>query len=39
MGCSFERQKGITITDAFQKVLDEFNNKPYKTWADKGNEL
>ena len=30
---------GITITNAFQKVLDESNRKPNKIRVDKGNEL
>ena len=35
MGCSFERQKGNTSTNVFQKNLDEFNHKPNKIWVDK----
>ena len=31
--------KGIMITDAFQKILDESNHKPNKIWADKGSEF
>ena len=31
--------KGITITNAFQKFLDESNRKPNKVWVDKGNEI
>ena len=30
---------GITITNAFQKVLDESNHKPNKIWVDKGTEF
>ena len=30
---------GITITSAFQKVLDESNRKRNKTWVDKGSEF
>ena len=30
MGCSFKRQKGITITKDFQKILDESNLKHKK---------
>ena len=37
MGYSFE--KGITITNAFQKTLDESNCKPNKKWVDKGSEF
>ena len=32
-------KKGITITDAFQKILHEFNCKPSKIWVDKGSEF
>ena len=32
-------KKGITITNAFQKVLDESNRKPNKAWLDKGSEF
>ena len=40
MGYSFESQKkGITITNAFQKILDESNHKPNKIWVDKGSEF
>ena len=28
-------KKGITITNAFQKILDESNRKPNKVWVDK----
>ena len=31
--------KGITITNAFQKVLDESSSKLKKIWVDKGNEF
>ena len=31
-------KKGIKITNAFQKVLDESNRKPNKIWADKGSQ-
>ena len=27
---------GITITKAFQKILDESNRKPSKIWVNKG---
>ena len=40
MGYSFKRsKKGITITNAFQKILDESNHKLNKTWVDKGSEF
>ena len=29
-------EKGITITNAFQKILDESNRKPNKIWVDRG---
>ena len=29
-------KKGITITNAFQKILTECNRKPNKIWEDKG---
>ena len=31
--------KGITITNAFQKILKESNRKPNKIWVDKGSEF
>ena len=32
-------KKGITITNAFQKILKESNCKPNKIWVDKGSEF
>ena len=32
-------KKCITITNAFQKILDESNRKPNKIWVDKGSEF
>ena len=32
-------KKCITITDAVQKVLDDSNRKPNKTWGDKCSEF
>ena len=32
-------KKGITITNAFQKILNGSNCKPHKTWVDKGSEF
>ena len=29
----------ITITNAFQKILDESNRKPNRIWIDKGSEF
>ena len=42
-----KNRKGITITNAFQKILDDLERseakskgrKPYKTWVDKGSEF
>ena len=39
MGYSFKRQKSITITNAFQKILDESNCKPNQIWLHKGIEF
>ena len=32
-------KKGITITNAFQKILDGSNRKSKKIWVDKGSEF
>ena len=32
-------KKGITITNAFQKILNESNRKPNETLVDKGSEF
>ena len=34
-----ENKRGITITNAFQKMLDESNLKPNKKWVHKGSEF
>ena len=34
-----KHKKGITITNAFQKIVDESNRKPNKIWIDKGSEI
>ena len=47
MGCSFERQKGITITNTLQNFINESSRridkskgqKQNKVWTDKGSEL
>ena len=39
MDCSFQGPKGIKITNAFQKVLDNSNRRPNKIWVDKGSDL
>ena len=31
--------KRVTITNAFQLILDASNHKPKKIWVDKGGEL
>ena len=33
---SLKDKIGITISNAFQKILDESNGKQNKTWVDKG---
>ena len=32
-------KKGITVTNVFQKILDESNRKPNKICVDKGSEF
>ena len=32
-------QKGVSIVNAFQKILKESNRKPNKIWVDKGSEF
>ena len=42
MGCSFKPlkdKKGVSIVNAFQKILKEANRKPNKIWVDKGSEF
>ena len=39
MGCSFKRQKGVTIANAFQNILNSLKRKPNKIWVDKGSEF
>ena len=36
---SLKDKKGITITHAFQNILDESNRKLIKIWVNKGSEL
>ena len=31
-------KKGITITNGFRKILNEYNRKPNKIWVDKDSE-
>ena len=33
------KTKGVSIVDAFQKILDDSNRKPNKIWVDKGSEF
>ena len=32
-------KKGVSIVNAFQKILDKSAHKPNKTWVDKGSEF
>ena len=32
-------KKGVSIVDAFQKILDDSKRKPTKIWVDKGSEF
>ena len=32
-------KKGVSIVDAFQKILDDSNRKPNKIWIDKGSQF
>ena len=34
-----KNKKGIAITEAFQKILDELKRKPNKIWVDKCSEF
>ena len=36
---SLKDKKGITITNAFQKILIVSNRKPNKIWVDKGSDF
>ena len=38
VGCSFERQKGSSIVNTFQKIILE-GRKPNKTWVDQGGKF
>ena len=31
-------KKGVSVVNAFQKILDDSNRKPNKIWVDKGSE-
>ena len=32
-------KKGVSLVDAFQKILDDSKRKPNKIWVDKGSEF
>ena len=32
-------KKGVSIVDAFQKILDKSARKPNKIWVDKGSDF
>ena len=34
-----KHEKGVSIVDAFQKILDDSNRKPNKIWGDKESEF
>ena len=36
---SWKDKKDITITNAFEEILDESNRKPNKIWVDKGSDF
>ena len=39
MFISLKDKKGITVTNAFKKILKESNWQPNKIWVDKGSEF
>ena len=36
---SLKNKKGVTITNAFQSILDKSERKPNKIWTDQGSEF
>ena len=36
---SLKDEKGISVVNAFQKILKEFDRRPNKIWVDKGSEF
>ena len=36
---SLKNKKGVSIVDAFQKILDNSDRKPSKIWVDKGSKF
>ena len=39
MDCSFERQKGVTIANAFQSISESSKRKPSTIWIDQDSEF
>ena len=39
MRCSFKRQKGETIVNAFKSILKSSKRKPNKIWGDKSSKF
>ena len=39
MDCPLKDKKGLSIVDAFQKILNDSNRKPNKVWVDKGSKF
>ena len=39
MGCSFKKQKRVTIVNAFQNISNKTKRKPDKIWVDQGYEF
>ena len=39
MSYSFKQRKGVTIVNAFQKILDDSKRKPNKIWVDTGSQF
>ena len=39
LGFVLKDKKGISINNAFQKILDKSGRKPNKIWVDKGSEF
>ena len=37
--CPLKDKKGVTITNAFQNILDSSKRKPNKIWVDQGSEF
>ena len=35
----YKKEKGISIVNAFHKILEESDRKPNKLWVDKGSEF